>query len=288
MSTYEKEKAAKPQFLKICTWNVKTMARSGKIDNAIQEMERMTIDIMGISEMRWPGTGSIDKKDHRIFYSGSLDGKLEHGVGVIITRKISRCILNFVPVSNRVILLQIRANPVNVNIIQIYAPTADKDDEEVETLYQSIEDILERISKHLIGPFGLGQRNERGDRLEIFAEDNKLVVLNTFYKVPPRRLYTWKAPADKPHNVIRNQIDYILVNRRFRNSFKSVKTYPGADIESDHISLVGVIDVRLKTIKKKSRPNYDMTALQHPEVKKQVGKYINNQVKQLKEENNIQ
>lgn len=287
MSVLKKE-SFKPQVIKICTWNVKTMARGGKIDNVIQEMKRMNIDIMGISEMRWPGTGYIDKEKHRVFYSGSSNGKLEYGVGVITTGNISRCVTNFIPVSERVMLLQIQANPVNMNLVQIYAPTGDRDDDEVEKLYQSIEEITHRLPKHeinivmgdynaklgaglktaLIGPFGLGQRNERGDRLEIFAEDNELVVLNTFYKLPPRRLYTWKSPADKAGHIVRNQIDYILVNRRFRNCFTSVKTYPGADIESDHTPLVGVMKVKLKKVKKKSRFRYDMTALQQPLVKK--------------------
>lgn len=58
------------------------MAQAGKIDNAIQEMKRMKIEIMSISEMRWPGSWDIEKEGYRIFYSGSTEGRFERGVGV--------------------------------------------------------------------------------------------------------------------------------------------------------------------------------------------------------------
>jgi hypothetical protein len=61
-----------------------------------------------------------------------------------------------------------------------------------------------------------------------FCERNGLIVTNTWFKKPKRRLYTWKAPGDWS----RHQLDYILVKLRFRNSVKDVKTLPGADIDS--------------------------------------------------------
>lgn len=85
-----------------------------------------------------------------------------------------------------------------------------------------------------IGPWGLGERNDRGELLSMFAEEQQLVVANTFFQLPPRRIYTWSSPADREDAIVRNQIDYILINSRYRNAFSSVKTYPGADIQSDH------------------------------------------------------
>lgn len=76
--------------------------------------------------------------------------------------------------------------------------------------------------------------------MNIFVEDKDLVVLNTFFKLPSRRLYTWSSPHDQPGDIARNQIDYMCIKKRFRNSCLRVKTYPGADIESDHDSLVGI------------------------------------------------
>jgi len=47
-------------------------------------------------------------------------------------------------------------------------------------------------------------------------------ITNTYYKLPPRRFYTWKAPGDRPDNIIRNQIDYILINKRYGTWVKRV------------------------------------------------------------------
>ena len=81
---------------------------------------------------------------------------------------------------------------------------------------------------------GLGRGNERGERLIQFCQENKLIIANTWFKPPVRKLYTWKSPGD----ISRNQIDYIMFNKRFRNCIKQAKTYPGADMNSDHNPVV--------------------------------------------------
>uniref|UniRef100_A0A8D8VHS4 Craniofacial development protein 2 n=2 Tax=Cacopsylla melanoneura TaxID=428564 RepID=A0A8D8VHS4_9HEMI len=264
--------------IRIATWNVTTLNQAGKVHNVIQEMTRMGIDILGICEMRWPGTGSINIQEHQIYYSGTDNDRHEKGVGVIVTKNMARCVTNFIPVSDRVMLLQMNARPVNINIVQVYAPTADKDDEEIFELYQSINEVLSKLKKEditvvmgdfnaklgagqtseYIGPFGLGERNQRGDELEIFAETHDLVALNTWFKQPPRKLYTWRSPMDKPGKIVRNQIDYIMINQRYRNSCKMAKTYPGADINSDHNLLVAEFKVKWKKMKiKQSKTEYE-------------------------------
>ncbi|XP_022184225.1 uncharacterized protein LOC111043552 [Nilaparvata lugens] len=128
-----------------------------------------------------------------------------------------------------------------------------------------------------VGPFGLGERNKRGDSLELFASTHDLVVTNTWFKQPKRRLYTWKSPSDKPEKVIRNQIDFIMINKRFRNSCMTMRTYPGADILSDHNPLVGDFRIRMKKIKKKSPPPFDLRKLRYEKTKADVIRTLNDQ-----------
>ncbi|KAL4113824.1 hypothetical protein QTP88_017392 [Uroleucon formosanum] len=80
-------------------------------------------------------------------------------------------------------------------------------------------------------------------------------------------LYTWKSPMDKPEKVLRNQIDYILVNQRFRNSCITVKAYPEADIQSDHVPLVDTLKIRMKKIIPKNGKRYDLRKLKDPDVR---------------------
>ena len=109
-----------------------------------------------------------------------------------------------------------------------------------------------------IGKFGLGEANERGERLIDFCNDNELIVTNTLFQQHPRRLYTWVSPDGKT----RNQIDFILIRRRWRSSVKVARTYPGADCGSDHQLLVAEIRTKLKSVKRDTPPRrYDVKSI---------------------------
>ena len=78
------------------------------------------------------------------------------------------------------------------------------------------------------GSHGLGERNETGYILVQFCEENQLVICNTLFKQHHRRLYmyTWTSPADR----VRNQIGFIMIQRRWRNSILNCRTLPGVDL----------------------------------------------------------
>lgn len=119
-------------------------------------------------------------------------------------------------------------------------------------------------NNEVLGKYVLGVQNERGEKWTQWCQANIHQYL--VYKQHPRRLWTWKSPGDN----IRNQIDYITINKRFRNMVQQSKTYPGADCNSDHVPAICRFQLKLKTVKKnKSSPspklNFEM--LQNKELK---------------------
>ena len=126
----------------------------------------------------------------------------------------------------------------SITVIQVYAPTSNT--KEAERSHEDLQDLLELTSKKdvlfiignwnakvgsqetpgVTGKFGLGIRNEAGQRLIVFCQENALVITNTLFQQHKRRLYTWTS-ADGQH---RNQIDYILCSQRWRSSIQSTKT----------------------------------------------------------------
>ena len=237
--------------LKIGTWNVRTLYQAGKLANALQEMNSMNIDILGLADTRWTGSGKIVKENHTMIYSGGNDHY--NGVGIILRNKIANTIMGYWAISDRVLMVKLQGRPFNITIIQVYAPTQDHSDEEIEEFYEEIQRAIKSVKSddvlcvmgdlnakvgdkkvtNITGNYGLGDKNERGERLIQFCEQNNLTIANTLFKQPIRRIYTWKSPGD----IVRNQIDFIMINQRFRNSIKQAKTYPGADINSDYNSV---------------------------------------------------
>lgn len=290
------------ESVRVGTWNVQGMYDSVKSHNVILEMNRLDIKIMGISEARWIDCGQSRLRDKVIYYSGRKDSQHLHGVAIVLDGSLQRSVKNFVPFSPRVLLLQLQAYCGTLNLVQVYAPTADKDDEEVESFYKDIDEVM-KMTKNKdvtlflgdmnakigqgscdkwVGPYGLGRRNERGDRFLQFCQENSMVITNTFFKLPKRRLYTWKSPRDSEERIVRNQIDYIIVNHRYRNAVKSAKTYPGADVGSDHNLLVAEIMVRLKKLKVSSvQKPIDAGLLRSDNVRVKVCRDINENLNKL-------
>ena len=100
--------------------------------------------------------------------------------------------------------------------------------------------------------------NEAGQKVIEFCQENALVIANTLIQQHKRRLYTWTSP-DGQH---RNQIDYILCSQRWRGSIQLTKTRPGADYGSYHELLITKFRLKLKKVRKTTRPfRYDLNQI---------------------------
>lgn len=133
-----------------------------------------------------------------------------------------------------------------------------------------------------VGAFGLGDRNDRGDMWIEWCEEYNRMIVNTWFRLHPRRLYTWKSPRD---NYI-NQIHYTTKNNRFRSSIVRCKTYPGADCDSDHNPVVTVIRENIKSIQKSKRdPQMNLKELRKGDIKGRYSVAVKNRYEALMEEN---
>ncbi|GFO33492.1 craniofacial development protein 2-like [Plakobranchus ocellatus] len=101
-------------------------------------------------------------------------------------------------------------------------------------------------TEDVVGPSGIGTVNERGSRLIEWCQVNDFIITNTWYQNHPRRQRTWKSPSDRR----RNKIDYIFIQKRFRNAVKTSKSLPGADCDSDHIPVMFKFQIILKKLRK--------------------------------------
>ena len=116
--------------------------------------------------------------------------------------------------NDRVISVCFQGKPFNIMVIQVYALTSDAEESDVEQFYEDLQDLLELTPQKdvlfiigdwttkvgsqetpgVTGKFGLGVRNEAGQRLIEFCQENALVIANTLFQQHKRRRYTWTSP----------------------------------------------------------------------------------------------
>ncbi|GFR77600.1 RNA-directed DNA polymerase from mobile element jockey-like [Elysia marginata] len=207
----------------------------------------------------------------------------------LVRKEIANCIISATPMSSRLISIRLAAKPHNITAIQVYAPTSDHEDDEVEKFYEDLDNSIAKVPKKdtlivqgywnaKVGPdaflqwpgtagrFGHGTTNERGLRLLEFAKNHSLTLANTLHPHKRSRTITWHAPNGEVHN----QIDYILVPQRYKSSINKAmtRTYPGADIGSDHDLVLATFKLKLNSERKAKSPrlHFDLEKLKDPNI----------------------
>ena len=185
----------------------------GKLEVAKQEMARVNINILGISELKWTGMGEFNSDDHYI-HSCRQESLRRNGVAIMVNKRVQNAVLGCTLKNDRIISVHFQGKPFNISVIQVYAPTSNAEKAEVKWFYEDLQDLLELTPKKdvlfiigdwnakvgsqetpgVTGKFGFGIRNETGQRLTEFCQDNALVIANTLFQQHKRRLYTWTSP----------------------------------------------------------------------------------------------
>ncbi|KAJ0183213.1 hypothetical protein K1T71_001189 [Dendrolimus kikuchii] len=245
--------------LTLATYNGRTIRLDSHLTELEVELSRINWHILGLSEVRREGEDTITLESGHLLYFREGD-RASQGVN---------------SVSNRVAYLVLKlTNRYSLKVVQVYAPTSAHSDEEVEAMYDDITKAIhgttsahynvvmgdfnakvgvQKRDEPIIGPYGLGRRNHRGQMLVNFLEMQGLFLMNSFYKKKPQRRWTWQSPD----TVTRNEIDFIMADKK--HIFRDVSVVNRFNTGSDHRLVRGTLNInfkaeRLRLVKSTLRP----------------------------------
>ena len=275
----------KPLFLKLGAWNVRTTNDSDSSTRPerataiiCKELEKASIDICALSEVRRPGTGNLVEKSHTIFWSGG--DKKQAGVGFAIRNELlNQYDLNPTPRNDRISTLRIKLKEnSHILLVSVYGPTMQRTQEEKEQFYEQLGDVLDdarndsiivlgdlnaRVGKDwtswpsVIGKYGVGNMNSNGLILLEFCSRYQLSIMGTMFQMKNSLKTTWQHPRSKHFH----QIDHVLANSHARQYINVTKIDPIADCFTDHKLLVTKCFFKIQPKNKGLKPpkKYDIT-----------------------------
>ena len=111
-----------------------------KLEVVKQEMAKVNIDILGISDLKWTGMGEFNSDDHYISYCGQ-ESLRRNGVAIMVNKRVRTAVVGCNLKNDRMISVRLQGKPFNITVIQVYAPTTTA--EEAEWFYIDLQDLRE-------------------------------------------------------------------------------------------------------------------------------------------------
>ena len=106
----------------------------GKLEVVKQEMARVNVNILGISELKWTGMGEFNSDEHYIYYCGQ-ESLRRNGVAIRVNKRVRNAVLGCNLKNDRMISVGFQGKPFNITVIQVYAPTTNAKEAEVKWFY---------------------------------------------------------------------------------------------------------------------------------------------------------
>lgn len=272
------KKNRKTADIHIATFNTRSLRTPERLHELEMAILELKWDIIGISEMRRYGETINDYGNYILHHIGETPGL--YGVGFLIKKDLTDRIIEIKGVTERIAILNI-ALPVNKeekwSIIQAYSPPESSNKEDIakiEKFYLDLQETIQNAHKQIIvmgdfngqigkcnspgeeytiGKYAHGKRTKNGARLVSFALQNKLSILNSFFKKKKSKKWTWISP----NGVYKNEIDFILSNNI--KTFKNVSIVQNLNFNSDHRMVRATLTGR--HIQKNRRWQSDSSAL---------------------------
>jgi hypothetical protein len=207
----------------------------------LDQIDKYKTGIIAIQEICWIGQGTLEKKDHTIFYSCD---KKQHmlGVGFVVKKNFKGLVIDFNAISTRICTLRMKGKFFNYTIINVHAPTEVSTDREKESFYDLLQKTYdespsynakiiigdmnaqvgkEEIYRPTIGSHTLHENtNDNGYRLIQFATLNNVVISSTMFQHRNIHKPTWTAPDRS----FENQIDHMVIDARHMSDLLDVRS----------------------------------------------------------------
>ena len=109
----------------------------GKFEVVKQEMARVNVDILGISELKWTEMGEFNSNDPYMYYC-KQESLRRNGVAIMVNKRVRNAVLGCNLKNDRMISVCLRGKPFSITVIQVYAPTSNAEEAEVELFYEDL------------------------------------------------------------------------------------------------------------------------------------------------------
>ena len=119
---------------------------SRQIGSGQQDRARVNVDILGISELKWTGMGEFNSDDHYIYYCRE-ESLRRNGVAIVVNKRVQNAVLGCNLKNDRMISVHFQGKSFNITVIQVYAPTSNAEQAEVERFYEDLQDLVELTPK---------------------------------------------------------------------------------------------------------------------------------------------
>ena len=251
---------------RIGCWNVRSLGnptkQNSRLRDVLHTMNEKHIQVLALSEVRWPGNGSLQINENLILYSGLPTQQPDNrrsGVAIALGEEAIKAWkamgAECDPISDRLLKARFKIHTGHLSVFAVYAPTNEEAQAEAsEKFYEELQEAVCGVPRQdmlvimgdfnarvgcddeawhgVIGRNGPNEKNSNGDRLLDFCALNNLVVTNTTFKHRPCHQYTWFHPAEEGKKG--HILDYILVNHRFRSSILDTRVFRKTYLQSDH------------------------------------------------------
>ena len=111
-----------------------------KLEVVKQDMARMNVNFLGISKLKWTGIGEFNSDDHYIYYC-EQESLRKNGVATMVNKRVRNEVLECNLKNDRMISVHFQGKPFNITVIQVYVPTGNVEETEVEWFYEDLQDL---------------------------------------------------------------------------------------------------------------------------------------------------